>query len=126
MRSQNITLEPPGEIDLEMLTFLGTETLEGLSGQIDRFLAAFDVDRVNARRIVATGVPEEVHRIAHRMLSHCSVVKYEPLSRLALELQRASATASPQRLQELFDAFEKEFASFRYKLESIRASTGPV
>jgi signal transduction histidine kinase/DNA-binding NarL/FixJ family response regulator/streptogramin lyase len=126
VRSQNITFEPPGEIDLEMLTFLGNETLEGLSGQIDRFLAAFDADRMNARRIVAAAVPEEVHRIAHRMLSHCSVVKYEPLSRLALGLQRASATESPQKLQEMFDEFEKEFASFRYKLESIRASTGPA
>lgn len=126
VRSQNITFEPPGEIDLEMLTFLGNETLEGLSGQIDRFLAAFDADRMNARRIVAAAVPEEVHRIAHRMLSHCSVVKYEPLSRLALALQRASATESPEKLQEMFDEFEKEFASFRYKLESIRASTGPA
>ncbi|HEY4989374.1 MAG TPA: ATP-binding protein, partial [Opitutaceae bacterium] len=126
VRTQNITLKPPGEIDLEMLSFLGNETLEGLAGQIDRFLASFDTDRVNARRIVATADPEEVHRIAHRLLSHCSVVKYEPLSKLASELQKSAATAPREKLEELFGEFEQEFARFRYKLESIRASTGPA
>jgi|GEM_PF-547248 len=121
VRSQNITFEPPGEIDLEMLTFLGNETLEGLSGQIDRFLASFDSDRVNARRIIASGVPAEIHRIAHRLMSHCSVVKYERLGRIAREIQNASGTASQKDLQRMFAEFEKEFASFRYKLESIRA-----
>jgi signal transduction histidine kinase/CheY-like chemotaxis protein/HPt (histidine-containing phosphotransfer) domain-containing protein len=121
-----LTQKPPVEIDLEMLRFLGNETLEGLSSQIDRFLAAFEADRVNARKIVATGEPEEVHRIAHRLLSHCSVVKYERLSQLALELQKSSATEPPEKLQQLFEDFEREFASFRYKLESIRASTGPA
>jgi CheY-like chemotaxis protein/HPt (histidine-containing phosphotransfer) domain-containing protein len=126
VRSQNITFEPPGEIDLEMLTFLGNETLEGLDGQIDRFLASFDTDRVSARRIIAGGDPEEVHRIAHRLLSHCSVVKYEALSRIAKDLQSSAATASPKELQRMFADFEAEFSSFRYKLESIRASTGFV
>jgi CheY-like chemotaxis protein/HPt (histidine-containing phosphotransfer) domain-containing protein len=125
VRSQNITLEPPGEIDLEMLSFLGNETLEGLAGQIDRFLASFESDRINARKIVASGDPEEIHRIAHRLLSHCSVVKYERLSKLAAELQRRSADASQEQLDQLFASFEAEFLSLRYKLESIRASTGP-
>ncbi len=124
VRSQNITLEPPGEIDMEMLSFLGNETLEGLSIQIDRFLASFETDRVNARRILATGEREEIHRIAHRLLSHCSVVKYDRLTKLASALQRASADASPEALKQLFDDFEREFVQFRYKLESIRASTG--
>jgi signal transduction histidine kinase/CheY-like chemotaxis protein/HPt (histidine-containing phosphotransfer) domain-containing protein len=128
VRSQNITLEQPKEkeIDLEMLRFLGNETLEGLNSQIDRFLAAFDSDRDSARKIVATGEREEIHRIAHRLLSHCSVVKYERLSRRALELQNSAATAHPDKLQQLFDDFEREFAAFRYKLESIRSSTGPA
>jgi len=126
VRSQNITFEPPGEIDLEMLSFLGNETLEGLDGQIDRYLASFDTDRINARRIIASGVPEEVHRIAHRLLSHCSVVKYEPLSRIAKDLQSASGSASVAELQKMFSFFETEFSAFRYKLESIRASTGSV
>jgi len=126
VRSQHITLEPPGEIDLEMLRFLGNETLEGLASQIDRFLASFDSDRVSARRILETGEREEIHRIAHRLLSHCSVVKYERLSKLASELQKSSATASPDKLQGIFAEFEREFATFRYKLESIRASTGPA
>jgi signal transduction histidine kinase/CheY-like chemotaxis protein/HPt (histidine-containing phosphotransfer) domain-containing protein len=126
VRSQPFTQEPPDEIDLEMLRFLGNETLEGLAGQIDRFLAAFDAERANARKIIATGEPEEVHRIAHRLLSHCSVVKYERLSRLAAELQKSAATAHPDKLGQIFADFEREFAAFRYKLESIRASTGPV
>jgi CheY-like chemotaxis protein/HPt (histidine-containing phosphotransfer) domain-containing protein len=126
VRSQNITFEPPGEIDMEMLSFLGNETLEGLATQIDRFLASFEADRVNARRIVETGEREEIHRIAHRLLSHCSVVKYERLTKLASQLQRSSVDASQEKLQQLFEEFEREFVSFRYKLESIRASTGPA
>jgi signal transduction histidine kinase/DNA-binding response OmpR family regulator len=124
IRSQNITLKPPGEIDMEMLSFLGNETLEGLSIQIDRFLASFETDRVSARRILETGERVEIHRIAHRLLSHCSVVKYDRLTRLAAELQKSSTDASQDKLQEIFADFEREFASFRYKLESIRASTG--
>jgi CheY-like chemotaxis protein/HPt (histidine-containing phosphotransfer) domain-containing protein len=126
VRSQNITFEPPGEIDMEMLNFLGNETLEGLSSQIDRFLASFEADRASAAKIIESGERGEIHRIAHRLLSHCSVVKYQRLTRLASELQRSSAAASPQKIRQLFDEFEREFASFRYKLESIRASTGPA
>jgi signal transduction histidine kinase/CheY-like chemotaxis protein/HPt (histidine-containing phosphotransfer) domain-containing protein len=126
VRSQNITLEPPEEIDLEMLQFLGSESLEGLNIQIDRFLASFESDRVQARQIIATGEPSEIHRIAHRLLSHCSVVKYEPLSRLAAQLQSTSATASPEKLQKIFEEFDREYTVFRYKLESIRASTAPA
>jgi CheY-like chemotaxis protein len=126
VRSQSITLEPPDEIDLEMLRFLGNETLEGLNSQIERFLTTFESDRTIARGIVATGEREEIHRIAHRLLSHCSVVKYERLSRKALELQNSAATAHPDKLQQLFAEFEREFAAFRYKLESIRSSTGPA
>jgi CheY-like chemotaxis protein/HPt (histidine-containing phosphotransfer) domain-containing protein len=126
VRSQNITLGPPGEIDMEMLSFLGNETLEGLATQIDRFLSSFETDRVNARRIVEGGERVEIHRIAHRLLSHCSVVKYDPLTKLAAELQKSSVDASPEKLQQIFADFETEFSSFRYKLESIRASTGSV
>jgi signal transduction histidine kinase/CheY-like chemotaxis protein/HPt (histidine-containing phosphotransfer) domain-containing protein len=123
VRSQNITLEAPGEIDMEMLSFLGNETLEGLAIQIDRFLSSFETDRIQARRIVETGDRDEIHRIAHRLLSHCSVVKYERLTKLAAELQKRSADASPDKLQQIFEEFEREYASFKYKLESIRAST---
>jgi signal transduction histidine kinase/CheY-like chemotaxis protein/HPt (histidine-containing phosphotransfer) domain-containing protein len=126
VRSQNITLEPPGEIDLEMLRFLGNETLEGLGNQIDRFMGSFDSDRIAARGIIATGERTEIHRIAHRLLSHCSVVKHRRLSEIAVEIQRSSASASPDRLQQLFAEFEAEFAVFRYKLESIRSSIAPV
>ena len=123
VRSQNITLEPAGEIDMEMLTFLGNETLEGLSGQIARFLASFDSDRASARRVIESGEPAEIHKVAHRLLSHCSVVKYERLGSIAREIQNSSGTASRADLQKKFAEFEAEFAAFRCKLESIRAST---
>jgi CheY-like chemotaxis protein/HPt (histidine-containing phosphotransfer) domain-containing protein len=126
VRSESITLEPPGEIDLQMLRFLGNESLEGLAIQIDRFISTFDSDRISARAIIAQGEPAEIHRIAHRMLSHCSVVKYDRLSRLAAELQANSASAGPEKLAGIFAEFEREFAVFRYKLESIRASTAPA
>jgi CheY-like chemotaxis protein len=125
VRSQNITFEPPGEIDLEMLTFLGSETLEGLAGQIDRFLAAFDNDRVSARHIIATGEPhgDSPHRPPAALpLQRGEIRGAEP------PRQRTSRTPRPPRarkeLQRMFGEFETEFASFRYKLESIRASTG--
>jgi signal transduction histidine kinase/CheY-like chemotaxis protein/HPt (histidine-containing phosphotransfer) domain-containing protein len=126
VRSQGISLGPTGEIDMEMLSFLGNETLEGVSIQIDRFLASFEADRASARAIVAGGDRSEIHRIAHRLLSHCSVVKYDPLARLAAELQRRSASATQEQMERLLTSFEEEFASFRYKLESIRASTAPA
>jgi len=121
-----VTHEIPGEIDLEMLSFLASESPEGLAGQIERFLESFDADRLSARAIIDEGNAEQVHRIAHRLLSHCSVVKYDPLSRIALEIQRTSATAKHERIVALYGQFEAEFSAFRYKLESIRASTGPV
>jgi HPt (histidine-containing phosphotransfer) domain-containing protein len=124
--SKNITFEPPGEIDMEMLRFLGNETLEGLGSQIDKFLASFDADRDAARGIMELGEPAEIHRIAHRLLSHCSVVKHERLSRLAAELQRSAASAKPDKLRQLFAEFEVEYVRFRYKLESIRASIAPA
>ena len=74
----------------------------------------------------AAGEPDEVHRIAHRLLSHCSVVKYDPLTRLAQRIQNGSGSETHEKLQELFADFEREFESFRYKLESIRASTVPA
>jgi signal transduction histidine kinase/CheY-like chemotaxis protein len=117
--------EQTAEIDLGMLKFLGSESLEGLGIQIDRFLSTFDSDRISARAIIATGEPSEIHRIAHRMLSHCSVVKYDRLSRVAADLQANSASDS-EKIGRVFAEFETEFAVFRYKLESIRASTGPA
>ena len=105
-----------------MLKFLGSESLEGLGIQIDRFLSTFDSDRISARAIIATGEPSEIHRIAHRMLSHCSVVKYDRLSRVAADLQ-ANSASNPEKIGRVFAEFETEFAVFRYKLESIRAST---
>jgi hypothetical protein len=125
MGPPNETPGPNGEIDLGMLKFLGSESLEGMGIQIDRFMATFESDRISARSIIATGEPSEIYRIAHRMLSHCSVVKYGRLSRVAADLQ-ANSASDPEKLGRIFAEFETEFAVFRYKLESIRSSTGPA
>ncbi|HZZ20135.1 MAG TPA: ATP-binding protein [Opitutaceae bacterium] len=131
--SGSVAIEPPApapekrsEIDLEMLSFLASEAPDGLAGQIDRFLASFDADRIAARSIVDVGDPDDVQRAAHRLLSHCSMVKYDPLSKIALEIQRTSKSATHERILSLYAKFEAEYADFRYKLESIRASTGPA
>ena len=41
------------------------------------------------------------------------MVKYERLSRIALELQNSSANAHPDKLQQLFADFEREFAELQ-------------
>ena len=109
------------EIDTEMLRFLASESQGGLVVQVERFLASFDADRIEARRALEEGQPDAVRRIFHRILSHCSVVKYGPLSRLASELHRDAAASSREDLIRTFDEFEREFALFRCKLESTRA-----
>jgi signal transduction histidine kinase/CheY-like chemotaxis protein len=116
----------PPEISLDILRFLGAESPGGLGTQIDRFLAAFEEDMATARRVLERGSEEDVRRIVHRLQSHCSVVKYRPLSRRAAEMQSRASSPAPEGVAELFDEFDREFASFRCKLESSRASTGPA
>ena len=97
-----------------------------LASQIDRYLASYDSDR----RALATALPQgnaqEIHRIAHRLVSHATVVKYEPLVLLARELQGHAASADSAKLAGLFAEFEREFARLRSKLDSCRASTAPA
>ena len=116
----------PEGIDMEMLRYLGSETLEGLAVQIDRYLASFEADRMNIRSAVSLCDRPEIRRLAHRLLSHCSMVKYERLSRVAAELQDVAATAAPDRLNDLLATFEKEYEQFRYKLEPFRSATAPA
>jgi len=113
-------------LDLQLLHFLAGEIPGGIGGQIDRYLASFDSDRKLARTIIAAGDATEIHRIAHRLISHSSMVKFEPLTRLAFELQANAASQRPELLARLFNEFEQEFANLRNKLESIRTSTAPV
>jgi CheY-like chemotaxis protein len=94
VRSQNITFEPPGEIDLEMLTFLGSETLEGLAGQIDRFLASFDNDRVSARHHRERAPPRRSTASPTGCSPTAAWSNTSALSRLARNIQNSSATAS--------------------------------
>ena len=76
--------------------------------------------------ILSSGDAKEIHRIAHRLSSHASMVKYEPLTQLAGQLQALAATGEPERLTRLFAEFETEFGRFRSKLDSIRASLAPA
>ena len=114
------------EFDLQMLRFLADETPDGLRGEIARYLAAVDTDRQAAHAILPTGNAREIHRIAHRLVSHASAINYEPLVRLARELQAHAATDDPARLHRVLAAFDAEFAALRKKLDSIPASTAPA
>jgi HPt (histidine-containing phosphotransfer) domain-containing protein len=109
-----------------MLRFLGAETPDGLAGQVARFLAAFDADRGRMRALLAGGDRAEFKRMAHRLLSHCSMVKYAPLADLASSLEGIAAFAPPEDLARLLDRFDEEFAALRCKLESSPASTAPA
>ncbi|HYD82474.1 MAG TPA: response regulator, partial [Opitutus sp.] len=117
---------PTAEFDLQMLRFLADETPDGLRTQIDRYVASFDADREAAHGIVAAGDAKEIHRIAHRLVGHASAIKYEPLVRLARELQAHAATDDPARLRRLLGEFDAEFRALRKKLDSTRVSTAPA
>jgi HPt (histidine-containing phosphotransfer) domain-containing protein len=107
-----------------MLRFLGDNTPEGLCEQITRYLDSFEKDRQAARDTMSAGDPQAIHRIAHRLASHASMVRYEPLRELAATLESRAASSKREELAELFAAFEREFEAFRKKLDSIRSSTG--
>jgi CheY-like chemotaxis protein len=117
---------PLGEIDLRVLRFLAEESTDGLGKQIERYLGFFESDRSAARKIVAAGNVREIHRVAHRLAGHASMVNFEPLVSLASELQTHAAGRNPAKLAELFAKFDREFEKFRSKLELFRASTEPV
>ncbi|ACB77519.1 ATP-binding protein [Opitutus terrae] len=117
---------PPPEIDLQLLKLLGEDSEGGVPAQIDRYLAAFTAERDATDAAVRRGDAKEIHRAAHRMISHATMVKYEPLAQLASQLQAYAATAEPDRLTRLLAEFDAEFARFRSKLDSIRASLAPA
>jgi signal transduction histidine kinase/CheY-like chemotaxis protein/HPt (histidine-containing phosphotransfer) domain-containing protein/sugar lactone lactonase YvrE len=114
------------DLDLSMLAFLATEGPDGLRGQIRVFLSSFESDRVAAQRALRAGDRPEIARGAHRLLSHCSMVKSVALRDLAAELQRVAPVAGEAELDRLFAAFEAEYASLRYRLESYPAATAPA
>jgi HPt (histidine-containing phosphotransfer) domain-containing protein len=109
-----------------MLRFLADESVDGLGGQIDRYLASFEADYRSAREIIANGDAKEIHRIAHRLVSHASMVKAEPLTRIARELQANAGTAEADKLWALYDDFDREFAALRDKLDLARSAKSPA
>jgi signal transduction histidine kinase/CheY-like chemotaxis protein/HPt (histidine-containing phosphotransfer) domain-containing protein len=113
-----------GQIDLQMLRFLADNTPEGLRGQITRYLASFEKDRQTASEAIQQGEAQAIHRIAHRLASHASMVRYEPLRELAAALESRAASSKREELNELLAAFDREFETFRKKLDSIHSSTG--
>jgi HPt (histidine-containing phosphotransfer) domain-containing protein len=110
-----------GQIDLQMLRFLADNTPEGLREQITRYLESFEKDRQTAIEVMRHGDPQAIHRIAHRLASHASMVRYEPLRELAAALESRAASSKREELNELFAAFDREFDAFRKKLDSIHS-----
>ncbi|HYP16058.1 MAG TPA: Hpt domain-containing protein, partial [Opitutus sp.] len=115
---------PPAEFDLQMLRFLADETAGGLRAQIDRYLAAFGEDRVALEAVLRAGNPQEIHRLAHRLVGHASAIKYDALVQLARDLQARSAAIDPAAAHEWLVEFDREFARLREKLASSLGAPG--
>jgi signal transduction histidine kinase/CheY-like chemotaxis protein len=111
-------------LDLRMLRFLGDDTPDGLAHQIGRFLEAFELDRVQLAPAITGGTPLEIHRIAHRLASHASLINAEALKHLAADLQAQSASGDRPRLQQLAADFDRGYADLTCRLEAFRASLG--
>jgi HPt (histidine-containing phosphotransfer) domain-containing protein len=106
-----------------MLRFLADESAGGLAEQIDRYLDAFESDRVRLAPAIESAPPREIHRVAHRLASHASLINATELKQLCVELQ---ARASEERivLAGLAAEFDRGFADLRCRLEAFRASLG--
>jgi signal transduction histidine kinase/CheY-like chemotaxis protein len=113
-------------IDLKLLRLLGEETPAGLAHNIESYLATFEADRAKAHAIVVGGTASEIHRIAHRLLSHAKMVNSEPLIRLAVGLQAQAAIEPRDRLLQLLAELDREFAALSCKLASIPFSPAPA
>ncbi len=112
------------ELDVEMLRFLGEGTAAGFGEQAARFITAMFEDLRSLEHAVAMGEPAEIHRTAHRLASHASMIKADPLSRVTRDLQKLSGTEDPVAHRALLAAAQRECVAVREKLESIRASQG--
>ena len=113
-------------VDLKLLRLLGEETPAGLARNIETYLATFEADRVKAHAAVAAGTAPEIHRIAHRLLSHASMVNSEPLIRLATHLQACAAIEPRDPLRQTLAELDREFAALSCKLASIPLSPEPA
>ncbi len=115
----------PG-LDLEMLRILADDATGGLRPQIERYLAAVDADRLAIAESIARGDPKDIHRFAHRLVSHAGMIDYEPLRRIAADLQARAATSEPNRLLRLLDDYDREFSQLRKRLASICPPAAPA
>lgn len=116
---------PPG-FDLQMLRFLADDATGGLPTQIARYLAGFDADVDALRDAIARHNSAEIHRRAHRCVSHANMVKHEPLARLARELQAHAASPTPGRRQQLLADFDRELSRFKETLARSNPSSAPA
>jgi Signal transduction histidine kinase len=112
--------------DLQMLHFLAADDTGGLPTQIARYLAAFESDVDALRDALHRQDPTEIHRRAHRCVSHASMVKHDPLAHLARDLQSHAASPSPAEREKRFAAFEREFLAFKETLARSSASSAPA
>lgn len=116
----------PPNVDLQMLRFLADDSAGGLPVQIARYLDSFESDVSTLRDLLPHGPPAAIHRAAHRCVAHASMIKHEPLARLAHDLQSRAAELSPAQRQELFAALEREFAALKGKLAPANSSSTPA
>ena len=111
-------------LDLEMLRFLGEGTAAGFREQTTRFTDAMFEDLRALEEAVAAGEPSEIHRTAHRLASHASMIKADALNRVTRDLQKLAGSDDSDKIRGLLAAAQRECAAVREKLESIRASLG--
>lgn len=110
-------------LDLQMLRFLADESAGGLAEQIDRYLDAFESDRVRLAPAIESAPPREIHRVAHRLGSHASLINAAELKQLCVELQNRAAEDRAV-LARLAAEFDRGFEDLKCRLEAFRASLG--
>jgi CheY-like chemotaxis protein len=107
-------------LDLEMLRLAGRRHTGGFAAQVDVFVAGMEGELVAARSVFATGTGGEVHNTAHSLLSLCNVVRYEPMTAIARNMEAQSGTNDRESLIARLGRLEQQFAIVRSLLLAIR------
>ncbi|MEO6006247.1 MAG: hypothetical protein ABIZ04_05245 [Opitutus sp.] len=114
------------DLDLQIFRFLAKETGTTLAAQIEEYLGFFDADLQLTAQSIAGGNAKEIHRAAHRLVSHASIVKCEPLIQLACQLQAEAAVLSPSELAAFSQELQDAFTVLRQQLATVRLSNAPA
>ena len=111
------------ELDLRLFRFLTQETGTTLAAQIEQYLGIFEADLQLTTQTIADGNRKEIHRAAHRLVSHASIVKAEPLIQLACRLQAEAAVLSPTELAAVNRDLQQAFTVLRQQLATLQLSS---